>query len=136
MLNLITALVVTMFLPPGGDRLQEHQGIVRVQVDGAFRGMSRLLDDENADVFATVVAGGGEFSLDFRGCPDGQNRLNEYFKNNMGGPGRVDNTKVKVSGQLEFRPRKPSDDAEAGVSAPLIPFIVVDSFSILEADCK
>ena len=79
---------------------------------------------------ATILAGGGEFLLDFRGCPDGQKRLNDYFKKNMGGPGRVTEDKVKASGQLEFRPGK-RDQVGSSVLV-----LVVESFSVLEAGRK
>lgn len=130
MLGIIPIVAVAMFLQPGEDRLNEQHGIVRVQVEGTFGVTSRLLDKEDADASATILAGGGEFFLDFRGCPDGQKRLNDYFKKNSGGPGRVNEDKVKASGKLEFRPGK-RDGVGSGV-----PVLVVESFSVLEADRK
>jgi hypothetical protein len=135
MLGFIPLVTIAIVLQPGGGRLKEQRGIARVQVEGVFGITVRLLDKEDADASATILARGGEFLLDLRGCPDGQKRLNDYFKNNAGGPGGVNTTKVTASGRLEFRPRK-RDKEKPDVPAPTIPVLVVASFSVLEAQSK
>jgi hypothetical protein len=134
MWNFIPLLAGSLLLQPAaGDPAKD--GVVRVQLEGTL-GSAWRANGNDEQVSASVRAGGGEFSLDLRGCTDARQRLAAYLEKARRSAFPI-TPRFRVAGRLEFRSARvvtvgDLDKNAAGVAGPPVPVLVVESLSLID----